>query len=219
MIANRISRQLVLFSASALLASVPAFACAGPDCPCQTIQQAMAAISALEAQATYTYTSSSNLQTLFDQEFIREALEGGAAKVLLGQLAQQKSQSDDIRQFGQKMVQDHTQLSEQVVERVAKLIGVKESKGLSRKDKQLAATLDGLSGPQFDEEFIKAMVKDHKQDLKKFSSEAQLTQDPSVKIAADQGTNVISQHLLLLERIAENHDVVAQNHNVAIERR
>jgi putative membrane protein len=51
------------------------------------------------------------------------------------------------------------------------------------------------------------MVKDHKQDLKDFQSEAQIAQDPTVKQVAEQGVNVISQHLQLIEQIAQNHNV------------
>jgi putative membrane protein len=150
-----------------------------------------------------------NPQAINDQEFVRKALEGGAAEVQLGQLAEQKSQSPDVKQFGQKMVQDHTQLGDQVMKPVAKQLGVKEPKELSKKDKQLVASLEGLSGPQFDQEYIKAMVKDHKQDLKDFTNEAQMAQDPNVKKAAQEGTAVISQHLQMIEQIAQSHNVTA----------
>jgi putative membrane protein len=147
------------------------------------------------------------MQAIDDQDFVRKALQGAAAEVQLGQLAEQKSQSSDIKQFGQKMVQDHSQLGDQVMKPLAKQLGVKEPNGLSKKDKQLVASLEGLSGPQFDQEYIKAMVKDHKQDLKEFKDEAQMSQDPNVKKAAQVGSNVISQHLELIQQIAQTHNV------------
>jgi putative membrane protein len=51
------------------------------------------------------------------------------------------------------------------------------------------------------------MVKDHKQDLKDFKNEAQMSQDPNVKKAAEEGTIVISQHLQIIEQIAQAHNV------------
>lgn len=154
-------------------------------------------------------SSTANQQTMVDKEFVRKALEGGTAEVQLGQLAQQKSQSDDVKQFGQKMVEDHTTLGNQI-KPIAQQMGVKEPKGPSKKDKQLMAKLEALSGPQFDEAYIQAMVKDHKQDLKEFKNEAQSAQDPNVKQAAQQGTGVISQHLQLIEQIAQNHNVAVE---------
>jgi putative membrane protein len=134
-------------------------------------------------------------------------MQGGVAEVQLGQLAEQKSQSNDVKQFAQKMVSDHTQMGEKWFKPVAKQMGVSEPKGPSKKDKKLIEKLQGLSGPQFDTEYIQAMVKDHKEDLKDFKSEAEMAQDPNVKQIATQGTNIIQQHLQLIEQIAQAHNV------------
>lgn len=146
-------------------------------------------------------------QNFGDQAFVSKAMEGGVAEVQLGQLAEQKSQSNDVKQFGQKMVADHTQMGDKWFKPVAKQMGVSEPKGPSKKDKKLIAKLEGLSGPQFDTEYIQAMVKDHKEDLKDFKNEAQMAQDPNVKQIATQGSTVIQQHLQLIEQIAQAHNV------------
>jgi putative membrane protein len=156
--------------------------------------------------------SATTSQQVSDQAFVAKALQGGDAEVQLGQLAQQKSQSDDVKQFGQKMVQDHTQLGEQM-KPIAKKLGVSEPKGPSKKDKKLMATLQGLSGAQFDQEYIKAMVKDHQQDLKEFKDEAQMSQDPNVQQAATMGSKVIAQHLQMIEQIAQAHNVAFEASN------
>jgi len=153
--------------------------------------------------------SQMNQQAENDQDFLRKALDGGAAEVQLGQLAQQKSTSDDVKQFAQKMVDDHTQMDKQI-EPLAKQMGVPGSKGPSKKDKQLMAKLETLSGPEFDQEYIKAMVKDHRQDLKEFKEEAQLTQNPYVKKAATEGSALISEHLQQIEQVAQAHSVTAE---------
>ncbi len=146
-------------------------------------------------------------QSMGDQSFVSKALEGGNAEVQLGQLAEQKSQSNDVKQFGQKMVNDHTQMAEKWLKPVAKQLGVSEPKGPSKKDKKLIEKLSALSGQEFDTQYIQAMVKDHKEDLKEFQGEAQAAQDPSVKQVATQGATVISQHLQLIEQIAQAHNV------------
>jgi putative membrane protein len=214
--ANRMPIPALLFVSATVLATVPAFACGtgqGTPCPCQ-IQAAQDEIIAIQAQANYVYTSSTNFRALGDQEFVREVLEDGATKVVLGQLAQKKSHSDDVKQFALMMTQDNSQFNEQVLARVAKLVGVEEPKGLSKKDKQLAASLEALPGPQFDEEYIRLMLKANKQDLKEFTSESHNTEDASMKTAAEFGTNIISQHLESIEQIAQIHNASAQNPNV-----
>jgi len=146
------------------------------------------------------------LQSMADQAFVKKALEGGAAEVQLGQLAQQKSQSNDVKQFGQKMVEDHTQIGDQM-KPIAKRINVKPPTDISKKDRELIARLEGLSGEQFDQAYIQAMVKDHKQDLSEFKDEAQTTQNPSIKQAAQQDAQVIAQHLQMIEQIAQDHNM------------
>ena len=47
-----------------------------------------------------------------DQSFVSEAMQGNMAEVQLAQLAQQKSQSQDVKQFAQKMANDHTQMNQ-----------------------------------------------------------------------------------------------------------
>jgi putative membrane protein len=80
-------------------------------------------------------------------------------------------------------------------------------KGPDKKDKKLIAKLQTLSGQDFDNQYIQAMLKDHKQDLKDFQEEAQATQDPNLKQVAQQGATIIQQHLQLIQQVAKNHNV------------
>ena len=139
--------------------------------------------------------------------FVSKAMEGSLAEVQLGQLAEQKSQSNDVKQFAQKMVSDHGQMTDKWLKPVAQQLGISEPKSPSKKDKKEMAKLEQLSGPDFDREYITMMIKDHQQDLKDFKNEAQVAQNPNVKQVAEQGSNVISQHLQLIEQIAKNHNV------------
>jgi putative membrane protein len=210
MIAKGMCRRILLCSASTLLVSAAAVAQyqpggAGQQQPNMPNQQPVTPSTG----TTGPDSSLANQQAIADQAFVRKALEGGAVEVQLGQLAQQKSQSEDVKQFGQKMVEDHTQLAEQM-KPIAQQLGVKEPKGLSKKDKQLIAKLEGLFGPQFDEAYIQAMVKDHKEDLKEFKDEAQSALNQNVKLAAQQGAGVISQHLQMIQQIAQNHNVATE---------
>ncbi|HEY1896415.1 MAG TPA: DUF4142 domain-containing protein [Terracidiphilus sp.] len=207
MTAKRIARKIGIVSApvllaGALLAQNPGGGGGGgqqPSMPSPQQQQpsTMGAPGAAPATA----------QNFGDQAFVTKAMEGGMAEVELGKLAADKSQSEDVKQFAQKMVNDHSQMGDKWFKPVAQQIGVSEPKGPSKKDKKLIEKLQGLSGQQFDTEYIQAMVKDHKEDLKEFQSESEAAQDPNVKQIATQGTKVISQHLQMIEQIAQNHNV------------
>jgi putative membrane protein len=191
----------VLLTSAALLGQTPPTGGQQPTTPSQPPSSSSAPSPGATPETAPTG------QNFGDQAFVAKALEGGVAEVQLGQLAEQKSQSNDVKQFAQKMVSDHTQMGEKWFKPVAKQIGASEPKGPSKKDKKLIEKLQGLSGPEFDTEYIQAMVKDHKEDLKEFKNEAQSAQDPSVKQIAQQGAGIIQQHLQLIEQIAQAHNV------------
>ena len=200
----------LLVSAAMLAQSPPSGGGQQPNMPSQQQQQNPSA-----AYPGATPGTPQAAQNYGDQSFVTKAMQGGEAEVELGKLAQEKSQSQDVKQFAQKMVSDHSQMGEKWFKPVAKQMGVDEPKGPSKKDKKLIEKLQGLSGSEFDTEYIQAMVKDHKEDLKEFQSEAQAAQDPNVKMIAEQGQKVISQHLQLIEQIAQAHNVPVEGKEVS----
>lgn len=149
---------------------------------------------------------SGNNASMLDKHFVSEALKGGMAEVEMGRLAAEKDESSDVRQFGQKMVEDHTKLGDQM-KQVASQIGVAIPKSPTLLQQAEIKKLRGLSGNQFDQEYIRTMVKDHEQDLKDFRKEADTGKSSLVKNAASQGADVISSHLSIIKRIAATHNL------------
>jgi putative membrane protein len=143
-----------------------------------------------------------------DKVFVENALKGGMAEVQLGQLALQKSSNDDVKQFAQKMIDDHTKMGDQM-KPIAQQIGVKIPNGPSSKDKSTIAKLQVLNGDAFDKAYIKDMVKDHKTDLNDFKSEAQNGSNPAVKDAASQGAQIVNEHLQMIQQIAQKDGAMA----------
>jgi putative membrane protein len=141
-----------------------------------------------------------------DKMFVKKALQGGMAEVQLGRLSLQKSNNDQVKQFAQRMIDDHTKLREQM-KPVAQQLGVSDPYDVSKKDKATMAKLQALSGPAFDVAYIRDMVKDHKQDLSEFQTEASSGQDQTVKDAANQGSKVIAQHLQMIQQIAKDQNL------------
>jgi putative membrane protein len=148
-----------------------------------------------------------NFQHSFaDQAFVKLVIQRDAAEEQLGQLARQKSQSPDIRLLAQKMVENRTALDEQF-KVMAKSLDVIVPKALTKKDNQLIARLAALSGSQFDEESLKAIVKSNRQDINDFQVEAQNAQDPYLLYAVKQDAPVISKNLQEAEDVARVHNV------------
>jgi putative membrane protein len=159
-------------------------------------------------QASASNQDPNGAGAMMDKAFVRKALEGGMAEVQLGQLAVQKSSNPDVKQFGQKMVDDHTKLGDEM-KQVAEKMNIKPPDSLSPKDKATVDKLSALDGDAFDKAYIKDMVKDHKKDEKEFKQEAISASDPALKDVVSQGAQVIGQHLQMIEQIAHKNNVAA----------
>ncbi len=143
---------------------------------------------------------------LADQAFVKEVLERDVADLQLGQLAQSKSQSDDVKSVAQQMVATRTSLDNQM-KVVARQIDVNVPKNPNKKDKQAIQKLDALSGADFDAQWLQMMAKSHRQDVKDFQGEAANAQEPSVQHVAQPDADVLSKQLQAIEQVAQAHNV------------
>jgi putative membrane protein len=151
-------------------------------------------------------SSGDHAQTIKDKMFLRQAAEGGMAEVQFGQLATQKGGSDDVKAFGQKMVDDHTALNKEMGD-VADTAGVMLPKHVNKEDQAEYDKLNGLSGDEFDTEYLTLMVKDHHKDLREFRMESASTQDPALREAVVKGQRVIHGHLVMVDKLAKSKGI------------
>jgi putative membrane protein len=105
------------------------------------------------------------------QKFIKAAIQGDIAEVDVGKLAQEKGQTDAVKQYGAMLVKDHGEHKSKA-EQVAGQLGVEPPTGSSLMQKATYAKLKLLSGTSFDRSFAKSMVKDHADDIKEYKTEA-----------------------------------------------
>jgi putative membrane protein len=145
-------------------------------------------------------------QTMKDKMFLHTAAEGGLAEVQLGQLAAQKGGSDEVKQFGQKMADEHTALNNDM-KPIADTMGVRVPNKMNKKDQAEYDKLSALSGDDFDKEYLAYMVKDHHQDLREFRMEDSMVQDAALKTAVDKGLQVIRQHTMMVDKLAKSKGV------------
>ena len=138
-----------------------------------------------------------------DKVFVKKALEGSMAEVQMGQLALQKSNDDQVKQFAQRMVDDHGKMVDQL-KPVAQQMGVKVPDGPSKGQIKNMDKMKALSGDAFDHAYIKDMVKDHKGDDNDFKLEAQSTQNPQLKQLVMQNDQIIESHLQQIQQIAKS---------------
>jgi putative membrane protein len=134
-----------------------------------------------------------------DRNFIVKAAKGGQEEVELGRLAQAKASSDAVKQFGQRMVEDHGNANKELMDLAANK-GVPLDDKAPKKDPVLEK-LSKLQGQEFDREYVKAMVKDHKQDVAEFRRMHSGAVDPNLKGWIDKTLPTLEDHLKTIEGI------------------
>jgi putative membrane protein len=138
-----------------------------------------------------------------DESFYKDAAQGGLAEIEQGKLAQQKGQSQAVKDFGALMIKDHGAAN-------VKLKAIADRKGIELPtspgvgQSTTKAKLSMLSGDTFDKSYIKGMVEDHKDDIKAFEKEAHDGQDPDAKAFAAATLPTLKQHLRKIESIASS---------------
>jgi putative membrane protein len=201
MIGKRVRNRVPIYSAIVILALLSAFAQIGNS---QTYNQDTLPGKGVAGPVTTTPHS------FGDEAFVRGVLERDAGYLQMSKLAQEKSQSDDVKQLGEKIITARIALDGQF-RPIAASYEVTEPKSPSKKDKQEIARLQGLSGALFDEEFLKALAKNHRQEIKDFGIEAQTAQDQRVQQVAQQDGITLTQQLQSVQQVAQTHNITIED--------
>jgi putative membrane protein len=136
-----------------------------------------------------------------DQGFVMKAAQGGLAEVELGNLAKQKASSDDVKQFGQRMADDHSKANEELKSWASKN-GITLPTELDAKHKAEQARIAKLSGAAFDRAYITLMVADHNKDVAEFQRESKTAKDPDLKAWAGKTLPTLEEHQKLAKEIS-----------------
>jgi putative membrane protein len=139
-----------------------------------------------------------------DKTFATKAAEGGQAEVSLGQLASEKAGSQQVRQFGQQMVKDHSQANAEL-QTIAKQQNLTLPSKPDSASVQTEQRLKSESGAAFDTAYSRDMVKDHQEDVADFKKEATSGQDPALKAFAQKYLPVLQHHLEMAQQISGGH--------------
>jgi putative membrane protein len=146
---------------------------------------------------------SSPMLTSADAKFMKEAADGGLAEMELGQLATEKASSEDVKNFGQRMVDDHGKANDKLKD-LASQKSVTLPDQPSAKHKTIKMRLEKMFGTQFDQAYVAEMTKDHKKDVAEFERESKSAHDPDVKNFAIETLPTLQDHLKQIQNISSN---------------
>jgi len=160
------------------------------------------------------------------EKFIQKAAAGGQMEVQMGQLAQTKAQSQEVKSLGSTLVRDHTQAN-QKLQQLASSKNIQLDQSGSRntgttstqsnKDQASSDTsakhakhqkeldkLQSQSGTEFDKAFVRMAIKDHKKDVAEFERARTDVNDPEIKAFIDETLPKLRNHLQMAQSAARS---------------
>lgn len=137
----------------------------------------------------------------FDKEkFIKETAEGNTAEINVAQLATQKAQDPQIKEFAQKLVTDHSKVGDEL-KQLAQKEGITLSTEVEPKKQKVMDHLSGLSGAEFDKAFTSHMARDHQKDVAMFKKAAS-SDDAAIREFAQNTLPTLQEHLRTVQQWA-----------------
>jgi putative membrane protein len=135
-----------------------------------------------------------------DRVFVHAAAIGGMAEVELGKLAEQKGQSDAVKEFARRMVDDHGKANDRLIG-LAKKDGIAVPDKLDQEHETMRDRLNAASGTEFDLAYVAEQVADHQKTAQLLEHAIGSGQDVELIRFASDTLPVVLQHLRIAQEI------------------
>jgi len=123
-----------------------------------------------------------------DKAFVKDAAKGGMMEVAMGRVAEKNATNSDVKNFGARMVKDHSKANEDL-------------KAIAKEENVEWPAEKEAGKWKSDKDYMDAMVKDHEKDLAAFEKEAKNGSDPDVKSFANKTAKTVGEHLEMAKEI------------------
>lgn len=148
-------------------------------------------------------TNNSSAINAKDKQFMRKAAQAGMAEVEEGRIAADKARSPEVKSFAERMVQDHSQAGDKLMQ-IAETLHVKLPTQPSQAQQKQLDKLRKLTAGEFDKTYDPMQVQDHKKTVHEFEQEAKNVQNPALKEWVEGALPVLKEHLKLAQALPNN---------------
>lgn len=129
-----------------------------------------------------------------DQQFVDFVAQTDMLEAHLGQMAADRSQSQDVKDYANMLIADHTTDYQQLSALAAK-DGFTIPQGLDAAHNRMIEPFDKLKGAAFDSRYIHTMIEGHTEAIATFNKEAANAQNPDLKADASATLPTLHKHL------------------------
>lgn len=196
---KKLSIAFLLFSGSWLF-----YACNGNSTNSESSTSDTTSTSATDTLGnrmdTMTNTTGTAMVDDKAKNFAADAATGGMMEVELGNLAQQKANSQAVKNFGKMMVDDHTKANDNL-KTIATQKNIDLPPTITDDQRKDIDKLSKKSGANFDKAYVDMMVDDHKKDIAAFKKAEGDVSDNDLKNFITNTLPTLQKHLDAIQAI------------------
>ncbi|MBC7835055.1 MAG: DUF4142 domain-containing protein [Phycisphaerales bacterium] len=137
-----------------------------------------------------------------DSAWIQDVAQGGMSEVRLSEMATTQAQSEEVRRFARRLVNDHTNANNDL-RTVARGEGVTLPGTLDTHHREMAQNLARSNGTDFDRGYLRMMVDNHNKTVEKFEAAAAGASDAEVRAFAERTLPTLREHQRMAKEIAD----------------
>ena len=183
-------KNLLVISLVAFLAS-----CGGEGSDASGVTRMLA-----NGQTGYGTVPGTSSTVVDSSSFLSAAFQDGTAEIALSQLALQKASDEDVKSYAQRMIDDHTQENNEIVQ-LAQAKNIALPSAPTAEQMALLTSLSNLGGIAFDRAYMNANVVAHEEDVGLFRAQALSGTDTDIATFAANTLPVLQAHLLTAKAI------------------
>lgn len=136
-----------------------------------------------------------------DVNFVKGEAAAGKAELKIAELAVTKASRTDVKAFATTLVTDHSAVNTELAGLATKK-GVEISSVIAPAHASVYQDLEKLSGPEFDKEFLKTIIADHKKCIKNFEESATEGKDDDLRVWVNKTLPALRSHLATAEALS-----------------
>jgi putative membrane protein len=137
-----------------------------------------------------------------DPLFVHSAAASNVYEIGAGRTAVQNAQRQEVKDFAQKIIDDHTKATSQLIAAVEGS-GVQPTTDMTAAQQLKVNYLGTLQGPEFDAAYLEQQVLAHEEAVSLFETALSMVQEQQLKAFIEETLPVLQEHLQMAQELMQ----------------
>jgi putative membrane protein len=137
-----------------------------------------------------------------DPLFVHSAAASNVYEIGAGRTAVQNAESQEVKDFAQKIIDDHTRATSQLIAAVEGL-DIQPTTDMTDAQQLKVNYLETLQGPEFEAAYLEQQVLAHEEAVSLFETASVMVQEQQLKAFIEETLPVLQEHLQMAQELMQ----------------